>query len=100
VTRRLFWYSGGLAELTGDEPEPRIMRWADVQTATTVFYESDETAARLTGCILSGSDGTEPVGLRGPAKISGYRGPGPPRPDGGSRPHPGAPLGPAADRGL
>jgi hypothetical protein len=73
VTGRLFWHSGGLAELAGDEPEPRIVRWADVETVTTVYYEGEETPIRLTGCILGGGAGTEPVDLRGPAKIRGYR---------------------------
>ena len=75
VTGRLFWYTGGLAELTGDDPEPRIVRWADVETVTTVYYEGEETPLRLTGCILSDGTGPEPVDLRGPAKIRGYRSP-------------------------
>ncbi len=59
VDRRLFWYSGGLAELIHDEPEPRVVRWADVEMVTVFYYESDETAARLTGCILRASTGTK-----------------------------------------
>jgi hypothetical protein len=37
------WYSGGLAQLTGDEPEPRTARWADAEMVTTVYSKSDET---------------------------------------------------------
>lgn len=73
VTGRLFWYSGGLAEFADDEPEPRVLRWADVETVTTVYYESDESPTRLSGCVLRDSTGIEPVDLRGPAKAAGYR---------------------------
>lgn len=31
VTRRLYWYTGGVAEFTGDAAEPRVARWADVE---------------------------------------------------------------------
>jgi hypothetical protein len=75
VTSRLFWYSGGLAEVIGDEPEPRVMRWADVETVSTVFYEGEDTPVRLTGCILRDSTGLEPVNLRGPARAIGCRSP-------------------------
>jgi hypothetical protein len=72
VTSRLFWYSGGLAQFTGDEPEPRVLRWADVETVTTVYYESDESPLRLIRCILRGSDATEPVELRRTPGNGGY----------------------------
>lgn len=35
VTRRLYWYTGGVAEFTGDAPEPRVASWADVEPLDT-----------------------------------------------------------------
>jgi hypothetical protein len=58
VDQRLFWYSGGLAELARDEREPRIVRWADVETVTVIYRDDDEAAPELAGCVLRAS--TEP----------------------------------------
>lgn len=44
VDHRLFWYSGGLAELARDEPGPRVVRWADVETVTIIYRDVDDAA--------------------------------------------------------
>jgi hypothetical protein len=72
VTARLFWYSRGLAEFARDEPEPRVLRWADVETITTVFHEGDETPTVLARCILRGKTGTEPLDLGGYPRNNRY----------------------------
>lgn len=58
VEARLFRYRGGLAELARDEPEPRVMRWADVETVTVIYRPVDDAAPELAGCVLRASAGT------------------------------------------
>jgi hypothetical protein len=69
LTSRLYRYSDGLAQLVGDEPEPRVARWADVEDFTVDYYEGDEATPRLNGFSLSTSTststGTRLPGLRG-----------------------------------
>jgi hypothetical protein len=57
VTRRLFLYSGGLAELTDDQPEPRVVRWADVEAVTITYLEREEYPDMLHGCTLHARGG-------------------------------------------
>jgi hypothetical protein len=54
--RRLFWYSGGLAQQDLDEPEPRVLRWDEVDSFTPLIY--DESGC-VGGCRLRGRTGTE-----------------------------------------
>ena len=65
VTTRLFRYSGGLAQLVGDEPEPRVARWADVRDFTVEYFEPEDAAARLSDFRLTTVTGTSLPGLRG-----------------------------------
>jgi hypothetical protein len=72
VTSRLFWYNGGLVQLNSDEPEPHMLRWADVETAT-VFYEwSEQVHTRLTGCVLRGGTGTKPIDINSGRQTGKY----------------------------
>ena len=66
LTSRLYRYSDGLAQLVGDEPEPRVARWADVKDFTVDYYESDEVMPRFNGFSLTTSTGTRLPGLSGP----------------------------------
>ena len=65
LTSRLYRYSDGLAQLVGDEPEPRVARWADVEDFTVDYYESDEVTPRFSGFSLTTSGGTRLPGLSG-----------------------------------
>lgn len=65
VTTRLYRYSGGLAQLAGDEPEPRVARWADVRDFTVHYFEADDAAPRLSDFTLTTVTGTTLPGLRG-----------------------------------
>jgi hypothetical protein len=65
VKTRLFRYSGGLAQLVADEPEPRVARWADVRDFTVHYFESDDGPPRLTDFQLTTYAGTTLPGLRG-----------------------------------
>jgi hypothetical protein len=65
VTRRQFRYSGGLAQVTTGEPEPKIAGWADV-TAVTVFYaQVEDEAPRLDGLAVSTAAGAHLSALPG-----------------------------------
>jgi len=56
---RYFFYSGGVAQLGRREPEPRVLRWADVETVTiTVKTDDGDLTTDLDTCVLSGR-GTE-----------------------------------------
>jgi hypothetical protein len=63
VTERLFWYDGGTVQLNGDEPEPRVLRWADVETVIYGYESGGRSPAMLSRCILRGGPGTEPVDI-------------------------------------
>lgn len=52
VEGRLFRYSGGLAQLVRDDPEPLVVRWADTDAFTVSVYEADKANAYLTGFTL------------------------------------------------
>ena len=64
VEGRLFRYSGGLAQLVRDNPEPLVVRWADADTFTVSVSEPDEANAYLTGFTLHSATGTSLPGLR------------------------------------
>lgn len=59
VTARLYRYSGGLAEFSGDVPGPRVARWADVTTVTVTFWREYDTTPTITAFLVRASDGTE-----------------------------------------
>jgi hypothetical protein len=62
---RLFLYSGGLIQLVHDEPEPRVVRWAAVDTVTICFDSvSDESLTGLDACTLRDAAGSE-ITVRG-----------------------------------
>ena len=65
VTSRLFRYSGGLAQLVRDEPEPRVARWADVRDLTVDYFDAEDAAARLNGFSVTTVTGTVLPGLSG-----------------------------------
>ena len=56
AVRRLFWYSGGLAQQDRDEPEPHVLCWDEVDSVTPLIY--DESGC-VGGCRLRGRTGTE-----------------------------------------
>jgi hypothetical protein len=58
VISRLFWYDGGLVQLTGDEPERGVLGWSDLETVTTWFGRGEQTGTMFSGCILRGGTGT------------------------------------------
>ena len=65
VTTRLFRYSGGLVQLVGSEPEPRVARWADVRDFTVTYFEVDDAPPRLSDFQLTTDIGITLPGLRG-----------------------------------
>jgi hypothetical protein len=56
VTRRLYCHAGGVVEYLPGEPEPRVVRWADVERVTISYYQPPKSVAMLFGCLLSGRD--------------------------------------------
>jgi len=56
AVRRLFWYSGGLAQQDRDEPEPCVLSWDEVDSVTPLCYDE---SGRVGGCRLRGRTGTE-----------------------------------------
>jgi hypothetical protein len=64
VRDRLFRYSGGLAQLAHGELEPRVARWADVTEFTVTYYESEDTAARVSGFSVRTDTGTQLSSVR------------------------------------
>jgi hypothetical protein len=59
VTGRIYRYSGGLAEFSGDPPELRVARWADIETVTVTFWREYDTTPTITAFLVRTSDGTE-----------------------------------------
>jgi hypothetical protein len=68
AVRRLFWYSGGLAQQDLDEPEPRVLHWDEVDSVTPVF---DYELGRVGSCQLRGGAGTEIAVSPGYARAAG-----------------------------
>ena len=58
TVRRVFRYPGGIIQVFPDEPEPRLLRWAEVITVTLVFNDSDERFNGLSWCTLADGTGT------------------------------------------
>jgi hypothetical protein len=58
TVRRVFRYPGGIIQVFPDEPEPRVLRWAEVTTITLVFNDSDERFNGLSWCTLADGTGT------------------------------------------
>jgi hypothetical protein len=65
VTRRLYRYSGGLAELVDGQPEPSVARWADIAEFTVDYFESDESLPRISGFALKTDTGTRLSSISG-----------------------------------
>jgi hypothetical protein len=65
TTTRLYRYSEGLAQLVGDEPEPLVARWADVQDFSVDYYEPEDMPPRLNGFRLTTRSGTRLPGISG-----------------------------------
>jgi hypothetical protein len=71
---RLYRYAGGLIQLLYDEPEPRVLRWSDVDSVTVEFESvSEDRYTGLDTCTLRGSTGTE-IAVRGWRPLSIPRG--------------------------
>jgi hypothetical protein len=62
TVRRVFRYPAGIVQVFPDEPEPRVLRWAEVHTVTLVFNDSDERFNGLSSCTLDGTTGTMEIG--------------------------------------
>jgi hypothetical protein len=60
VGRRLFHYSGGLAQLARGEPEPLVLRWPDIETVTIALTTDEGTPdTTVSVCTLTGPTGTK-----------------------------------------
>jgi hypothetical protein len=71
---RLYRYAGGLVQLLHDEPEPRVLRWSDVDSVAIEFESvSEDRYTGLDTCVLRGSTGTE-IAVRGWRPLSIPRG--------------------------
>jgi hypothetical protein len=64
AVRRFFRYPGGFIQLSPEEPEPRVLRWAQVDSVTLVFDDADNYVRGLSRCRLHNSAGTIEVGGR------------------------------------
>jgi hypothetical protein len=58
AVRRFFRYPGGFIQVSPDEPEPRVLRWAQVDSVTLVFNDADNYVRGLSWCTLHNSAGT------------------------------------------
>jgi hypothetical protein len=60
VDKRVAVYAGGVAQLRRGEPEPTVLRWADIETVT-IELTTDEGSPQtgVAGCALRGRGGTE-----------------------------------------
>lgn len=60
VDNRVALYPGGVAQLRRDEPEPIVLRWADVETVTIEVTTDEGTPLTdLASCTLRGRRGAE-----------------------------------------
>ena len=65
AVNRVFRYRDGVLMLVHDEPEPRVVRWADVESVTIWFNSvSDDSNTGLDVCTLRDGTGAE-VTVRG-----------------------------------
>lgn len=62
VWHRIYRYRGGIIQIVSGEPEPRVLRWAAVETVTLGFYEPETGPPILVWCQLAGAATTIDVG--------------------------------------
>jgi hypothetical protein len=62
IWHRIYRYPGRIIQMVSDEPEPRVLRWAEADTVSLAFYEPDEAPIILTWCRLEGSGTTIDAG--------------------------------------
>lgn len=62
VWHRIYRYRGGIIQVVSGEPEPRVLRWAAVETVTLRFYEPENEPPILDWCQLAGAATTIDVG--------------------------------------
>jgi hypothetical protein len=56
---RVLWYSGGLLQQLGDEPEPRVIRWDELASvAMSTSNEGDSSDLYVTRTVVSDQAGT------------------------------------------
>jgi hypothetical protein len=59
-TDRVFWFTGGVAHLTAASPEPRVLRWEEVDSVTaTLLDEAFQHYGWYYTCTLRGRTGSE-----------------------------------------
>jgi hypothetical protein len=57
---RVFTFAGGLAHLAAGQPEPRVLRWADVDSVTVTFLDEELWYyGWYFACTVRGGTGTE-----------------------------------------
>jgi hypothetical protein len=57
---RVFWYTGGLAQLIARQPGPRVVRWDDAAWVTATVESSGESGlATVTRCAVSDPGGAQ-----------------------------------------
>jgi hypothetical protein len=62
IWHRIYRYPGGIVQMVSGEPEPRVLRWAEVDTVSLAFYDPDDGPIILTWCRLEGSGATIDAG--------------------------------------
>ena len=55
VRHRYFLFAGGVAQLDGREPRPRVLRWADIETVTITAKKDDDgnLETGVDSCVLA-----------------------------------------------
>jgi hypothetical protein len=56
VRNRYFLFAGGVAQLDGRDPRPRVLRWADIETVTITAKKDDDgnLETDVDSCVLAG----------------------------------------------
>jgi hypothetical protein len=68
---RVALYSGGVAQLRREEPEPNVLRWADIETVTIELTTDEGTPETgLASCTLRRADGTGITEKKNPQTIA------------------------------
>src|SRR5262245_44457124 len=55
---RVFWYTGGLAQVIEGEPGPRVVRWDDASSVTAGLHHTGESTG-VERCTVRGDAGVE-----------------------------------------
>lgn len=62
VWHRIYRYPDGIIQLVSGEPEPRVLRWAAVDSVRLVFYDPTDGPFLLLSCQLEGAGTTVDAG--------------------------------------